>query len=420
MLTTNTGVAGESSKADKTSFSKLESTCADSAWVLLGQCQEHPEDHNFLMDVLCGKEWCPKCGEKGSEYHQRRIGRIYPKAQQIEDMGYFVIEWPDAYRKDVTRVYSKKALQQTTNKVVDVLAGKRQGRRGRVGGYFTRGLLRWHWFGDKIQGKWNPHLNVLVDGAFIEADTLEEIKAALREALDCDKLIVNYGYCNTPRQKYQRIAYITRSTFRNLEWNRYMAVQLSERKLKRDSAGNLILAKHTTGKKKGQFIKKINKDGDIEPVYAAEAPFRNQRWWGEWEDKPVWSLDDKKQEKELLSANKLSNNECPVPGCKGKIIWSSPINGAYKNKWQAVEIGETGFYRIPQKQFNGDVPSPAEVMRMDRRRETFQANVLMRVRDKNTVWTETLDYIDSFEDIEGEDMPGEFIGREIQGEIYLN
>ena len=46
------------------------------------------------------------------------------------------------------------------------------GRRGRVGGYFKRGVLRWHWFGDKVPGKWNPHANVVVDSGYIENEQL--------------------------------------------------------------------------------------------------------------------------------------------------------------------------------------------------------------------------------------------------------
>jgi len=48
---------------------------------------------------------------------------------QIESMGYFVIEWPDAYRKSKNNrysPYSKMAFRHLTGKVVDVLAGKQK------------------------------------------------------------------------------------------------------------------------------------------------------------------------------------------------------------------------------------------------------------------------------------------------------
>lgn len=418
-----------SSDTVKTSSSKLEHTCADSSWVLLAQCQEHPEEHNFMMTVRCGKEWCPVCGEKGSEYHKRRISRILPKAMQIQDMGYFVIEFPNDYRKRVDLAYSKKGLQQTTNKIVHVLAGKRMGRRGRVGGYFNRGLIRWHYYGDKhIKGnknKWNPHANILVDSAFIDIDTLNEIRAALRQALDCPQLIVNYSYCDTPAKKYHHIAYITRSTFRNIEWNRYMAIQISERKLKRDDSGNLIPRLYKTGNKKGQPVMVINPDGSKEIDYQSESPFRNQRWWGHWEDlnkKPkaaVWHMDDKQQEAELMAANKIGNNECPVKGCGGRLEWSKPIHGGYIALWQAEEMGGTGFYRIPVKQFTGYEFTTDEVMRLAKLRNTYLANVYMRGRDFNIAWREILAYIDDNDFTDFEEEPGEIM-REVQGEIYLN
>ncbi len=426
LLPVSPGQTHPSSDTVDSSSSKLEHTCADSSWVILGQCQAHPEGHNFLMTVRCGKEWCPVCGEKGSEYHKRRIARILTKAMQIESMGYFVIEFPDAYRKRVDLAYSKKGLQKTTNRIVQVLAGKRMGRRGRVGGFFSRGLIRWHWFGDKyIKGrlnKWNPHANVLVDGAFIEADKLNEIKAALRQALNCPELIVNYHFADTPAKKYHRVAYITRATFRDIEWNRYMAVQLAERKLKRDESGNLIPRLHKEGEKKGQPVKAMNEEGVMEPVYEAEAPFRNQRWWGQWEDlnknpeAAVWHMDDKLQEAELLAANAIGDNTCP--DCGGRLEWSRPIHGGYVTLWQAEEMGGTGLYRVPVRKFAGHEFTTDEIMRLSSMRNEYLANVFMRGRDLNITWHEMLSYVDTIEYIE--EVPDEFTGREVQGEIFLN
>jgi rRNA maturation protein Nop10 len=353
------------SEARDSAFSAARRTCEDTAWVTVAKCQNETDKY-FAKRIYCGKEWCPVCGQKRSRAHNRRIARVLPKAMQIQDMGYFVCEFPDAYRKRVDMAYSKAGLRASTNKIVDVLAGKR-GRGGkRQGGYFSRGLIRWHYFGDKIEGKWNPHINVLVDSAFIEGERLEEIKAALREALDCPEMIIHYTFAKTPGEKFHHVSYITRATFLNYDWNPYMAEQLYN--------------------------------------------FRNSRWWGSWKGEAVWQADAN-ETADLLDAETLDGGHCP--DCGGELVWTKPVNAAYLYQWQAVEIGETGFYRIPQKQFEGHVLRPAEVMRVDSLR-------LMRVGYKNTIWTETLDYIDSFEDIEGEEIPGEFIGREIQGEIYLN
>lgn len=415
------------------SSSNLEHTCADSSWVMLGQCQKHPDEHNFLMTVRCGKEHCPICGQKGSEYHKRRISRVLPKAMQIDKMGYIVIEFPDAYRKDVELAYSKKGLQRTTNKIVDALAGKRMGRRGRVGGFFPRGIIRWHWFGDKHAdgdyNKWNPHCNILVDSSYIDKERLEDMKTAIRSAVDIPDLIIHYKFADTPAKKYHRVAYITRATFRNVNWNRYMAVQLSERKYKRDKDGNLIIKKNkqhlpiVVRMENGDLLK--DERGNQVYEYETEAPFRNQRYWGHWEDlnehpeAAVWHMDDKEQESELLIANKLGDNCCPVPGCTGKIVWSKPIDSRAITEWNAEKISKAGYYRIPEKAYTGpridytDRRSLLEVMKW-----TKNYNLLMRVRDNEAAWIDSLAYIDTLDELDN--IPDDFDGHEIQGEIWMN
>ena len=357
--------------------------------------------HHFAKLLLCGKEWCPVCGENGSKAHNRRIARWLPKFQQISQFGYFVIEFPDRYRKDVTLAYSKKGLQDTTNKVVQVLAGKRQGRKGRVGGYFDRGLIRWHWYGDyagliggvkvnlddlgtahaeafehlisalvemgimdilistkgnhtiffdnpggeltyiinrlvtnfaKCYGfhikpyhsiKINQHMNAGVVGGYMETDQLEEIKAKLREALNCPDLIVHYGYFEEPAQIYHKLKYITRATFRNYDWNPYMANQLFN--------------------------------------------FRNSRWWGKWEDPPAWVLDKNVEDdaESLHAAELIGRGICPECGDPLK-PWSRPIPSKYLEAWGAVELGNTGYYQIPHKEYYGSGLSPGAVLRLQK------------------------------------------------------
>jgi len=318
----------------------LRHTCADTSWAILAECQNEKGKY-FAKRIYCGKEWCPVCGQKRSRAHNRRIARVLPKAQQIESMGYFVIEFPDKYRKVITWGYSRKALRVASNKITEVLAGKRMGRKGRVGGFFSRGLLRWHWFGDKVQGKWNPHANVLVDGAYLE--DLEPIKAALRAALHCPELIVHYSFAELPAQKFQRVEYITRPTFRNYDWSPYMANQL----------------------------------------YG----FRNQRWWGKWNTEPVWSAEPE-QQAELLGADALEQSLCP--DCGGPLVWTKPFNASWLKTWRAEEIGETGYYRIPDRAFEGDILSPEAMLRLDKLKELHIANVMARVRERETPWQDIL------------------------------
>ncbi|MFC1954315.1 hypothetical protein ACFLVZ_00625 [Chloroflexota bacterium] len=328
------------------SSASLQKTCADTSWAILAECQNEPGKF-FGKRIYCGKEWCPVCGPKRSKAHNRKIARILPKAQQIEKMGYFVIEFPDRYRKVVSYAYSKKALKISSDKIIEVLAGKRMGRKGRVGGFFTRGLLRWHWFGDKMTGKWNPHANVLVDGAYIEGEELETIKHALRKVLNVPDLIVHYSFAELPAQMFQKVEYITRATFLKYEWSPYMANQLWG--------------------------------------------FRNQRWWGFWKDSAVWSIDTE-QETELLGADALEQSLCP--DCGGKLVWTKPFNSVWLDSWGAVEIGETGYYRIPESAFSGHILTPADIIRLDKAKSLHIANVTARVRENESFWQNILEYMD--------------------------
>ena len=280
--------------------------------------------HHFAKKILCGKEWCSECGEDGSQAHNRKIARWLPKFQQISQLGYIVVEFPDRYRKLPGYGYSKRGLRLASNIIVEVLAGKRMGRRGRVGGYFSRGLVRWHWFGEKKGGKWNPHANVLVDSGRIEPKQLEVIKVSLREALKCPDLIVHYSYAPTPGEIYHKLKYVTRATFRQYNWDPYMANQL----------------------------------------YG----FRNCRWWGSWKDEPAWELTKELEaEAEMIASRELTalgSGICPDCGAPLK-KWARPVDSSYLVIWGAQEIGKTGYYRIPHKEWNGGELSPGARLRLE-------------------------------------------------------
>jgi hypothetical protein len=296
-------------------------------WAVLAECESG--QHRFAKRLVCGREWCEVCGADGSAAHKRRQARVYPKVMQLGSMGYLVIEFPRFYRQlgqggikpdiDCGRpvegwCYSKEALRYTTNKIVEVLAGKR-GSKGRYGGYFSRGLARWHWFGEKRPG-YNPHLNVLVDGGYLRPELLQEIKATLREALNVPDLIVNYSYTEEPRKMVHRMRYITRSTFRVRAWNDYMANELYN--------------------------------------------FRNMRWWGSWKDELAWSFDEGGESEEsegLQAVSQLQSGMCPDCGrplkvlrCRGpgrECRWSGAVDAVWLKVWSAREINGTGYYRVP-------------------------------------------------------------------------
>ena len=265
--------------------------------VLLGRCEN--DDLTLAKVLFCGTEWCPDCGEDWSESHQRKFSRLLPKFMQVQpgNMGYFVIEWPDRYRHDKRRVYSKIGLRNTTNVVTNVLAGQCKGRQGRVNGYFERGLLRWHYFGDLRAGKYNPHLNVIVEAGYIPKAKLNEIKSALRLALDCPDLIVHYHYRKSVGEMVHTLKYITRSTFKSQSWDRHMANEIFD--------------------------------------------FRNIRWWGKWghidKKTKLWvgppMVWDSNGSEYYLGIAKLESGKCTK--CGGSLEWSKPVSARYLDTWQA-------------------------------------------------------------------------------------
>lgn len=280
--------------------------------------------HHFAKKILCGKEWCPICGAEHSQAHNRKIARWLCKVQQISQLGYLIIEFPDKYREVPGYGYSKRAIRHASNRIIEVLAGKRMGRKGRVGGYFERGLVRWHWFGEKKVGKWNPHANIMVDSGYVEPEKLFEIKQALRKALKCPDLIVHYSFALTPGEIYHKLKYITRATFKEYDWSPYMANQLHG--------------------------------------------FRNSRWWGSWKDAPAWELTKEIEgEAEMIAStdiNILGSGFCPDCGEPLK-KWSKPVDSAFLVIWGAQEIDETGYYRIPHKEWKGGELSPDAWLRLE-------------------------------------------------------
>ena len=394
------GRAGDSSSykeliAKSATSSEERNYCG--SWAIVSECSSGL--HHFAKKLLCGREWCRDCGEDNSAAHKRRQARIMPKLQQVSQLGYFVIEFPDVYRHIGQRgvdpdlddgkyiagwCYSKADLRGTTNAIVNALGGKRMGRRGRVGGYFGRGLGRWHWFGDQEPGKWNPHFNVLVDleslsdekrqavqpaieayklellsgkrtkkvrkalrgiecyekrvSGYMPRPLLEAIQVDLRAVLNVSDLIVHYSYFDRLGQIVQKVRYVTRATFRNYEWDPYMANELYN--------------------------------------------FRNIRWWGNWKGERVWELSQAEGEdvEGLQAVSRLQGGICPDCGQPLKVLyhnletgqpvlWSRPVSSVYLDIWQAREIGMTGYCRIPYREWNGSSFSPAELLKLGQMEE---------------------------------------------------
>ena len=252
-------------------------------------CTEHAPDqahaHNpeadprpfspWMRRLTCDREWCihPECQEAA---HTRRIGKWLPKLQAYRSWRYIVAEWPTerraalfpAKREDGT--FDHSALSKAANTVARTLKAL---------GY-THGMRRWHpvgsptcpngckkhkdgqtfaqdlsekgmeWFCRKcgqvftwrelrrLSVAWNPHLNILTPGGYIEDDHLEALKAALRAAVGEPDLIVHVQYVdldNPPKGQTEdsqvrtlihHLAYVTRATLRDWTWAARVAERL--------------------------------------------------------------------------------------------------------------------------------------------------------------------------------------------------
>lgn len=316
--------------------------------------------HRFAKELYCGSEWCSVCGQPDSVAHNRRFESLLPKAQQTKHLGLFVIEFPLASR-DKPR--HRKALENYGKLAVKVLTGnweisgrRKRGemlRRGEVAAikakYFSRGMRRWHYFGDILRElgklglrelftaeaepdilapavKSNVHLNCLVDAGFIARPWLNHIVSTLREAFNEPKLIVHYGYVTKPGRMVHLLKYTTRATFLDYTWDKWLAGQLFG--------------------------------------------FRNMRSWGKWDEPAVWSLPeaeiseaeaDKMLKRRALGGAEDGKSRCYHDGAL--IKWEKkprPIselremqNRSSIEGTSVIELG-SGYYELPQ------VKPPAE------------------------------------------------------------
>jgi len=179
----------------------------------------------------------------------------------MESVGYWVIEWPLHSRDKLKNPDELSRIGRSTKRAFQYIG-------------YDRGLRRWHWFGDEAPATlgWNPHLNILVDGASLPKQQLEQIKATLRKWLDEPELIIHYSYRTTPARMTHALNYVTRATFRQVSWDPLAA----------------------------QVV-----DG-----------LHNSQTWGTWNEPLQWHSS---REKELLKP--LEAGRCPK--CGGLIHWDS-------------------------------------------------------------------------------------------------
>jgi len=237
-------------------------------WSRVAICEK---GHGWARVVYCGRDWCPTCGEKWSDVHKRRFARWLPKARKLSSFRYLVVEWEDKDRNDLRDVAELRRVR---------LALKRYLKRN---GY-ANGLSYWHFFGDKRAGKFNPHLNIIVEGGYMPKKELDLLKRDLPKLLGYDGLIVRVQYKETIFKRVHCLKYITRATFMDWRWDSGLADKLYR--------------------------------------------FNRAMSWGKWADLPDrWELpvdDDEVEDEKMKDVASLEENICPI--CNTPLRWWSYRN----------------------------------------------------------------------------------------------
>lgn len=173
---------------------------------------DESKEHAYFKRIFCGKEQCECCGHDGSITHQRRISRIFPKIMPLESVGYLVVTVPSFLRE---YFYSVKVLKDFKE------YWKRKIKRDlKKPGHTPSGLMRYHWAGDDGI-TYKPHLNILINSAWIEPAQLEawrhDLKFWFKNYFRLSKAPAPnlfYRYTKIDGVKYHKIKYITRATMR--------------------------------------------------------------------------------------------------------------------------------------------------------------------------------------------------------------
>jgi hypothetical protein len=191
------------------------------------------------------------------------VARWLPKLRQLRSLGYLVVTFPLRIRGSLR---TKLDLRDMAHAVTKAIRG--------CG--FSRGLRRWHWFGDEST-TYNPHLNYLLDSGRLPKHQLSSLKRAINDAVGTE-CVIHYQYTTVPAKMMHLIRYVTRATFRDLSWDYEL--------------------------------------GDI--LYN----LRNCASFGKWNDPPVWELKPTENDVSPQGVQVLSGI---CPHCRGAIVWSSHV-----------------------------------------------------------------------------------------------
>ena len=254
---------------------------------LIGQDEN---ENRIAKRLVCGREWCGDCRDIA---HRRRIARVLPRLMQICPMSYIVITFPLEVR-----------LMMRDPQVLALIAKKVRRLLRKLG--YRKIYTRWHFFGEHGE-KYHPHLNVLCDGEWLTPEQLAELKDLIRRKLlprsiaktigkDLD---IRYAYRRTNKKMMHTIKYVTKASFRDIEWD--------------------------------------------EPLASALYGFHNGCFAGTWDDSPKWKLTG--TDKKFNALLPLAEGKHPVSG--KPIVWNRrPIPWLLVSMETYFDIGG-GYYLLP-------------------------------------------------------------------------
>ncbi len=353
---TKPGYMGPVWEPGVTRMAKAIDACGEMA--VPGTCEN---GHEFVKLVTCGRDQCPECGQRGSDAHMRRFARLLPKIQQMDRIGYSVVQYQ---RKDRINKRAVAALRTDRTKIKEVFKQFHEDYPELMGG---RGVSSWDMFGDprcpqckrpgQWDGKarqwdckecdrafqtqdvlpedmtWNPHQNLLTGSGYIPPEQLTELQKRLSLAL--------VGEFEAEFRPSDEIVKLPNGETKTLHKG-------SIKKLKKG-----VILHYEYAEAKGdpqhdpEFIKKalhlaryITKptflDLRWDPEMAgklADAKFHRMGWWGKWEDEPQWELTEKEIEEleaedsemlaGLLAVQALEAGTCPIDGTA--MTWTGKV-----------------------------------------------------------------------------------------------
>lgn len=181
----NGGVAFKEGSEGGIEFSKAVVSCGSK--FINARCVDDIE-HSYFIELNCGKEYCPKCGVKGSRVHKKRVNKAMKRLNHIEKFSTLTITVP----KEHAEIFLDRDKLNSFYK-----SGIRVAKLIGLGGF-----ARVHFFGDKRESylELHPHLNILiVEGGYIKKEELEFIKVSIgrsfRAIIGCDvEVNLHYQY----------------------------------------------------------------------------------------------------------------------------------------------------------------------------------------------------------------------------------